>query len=354
MNEEIKNKIQKFEKDLRKYNIFNTFDRSGIFQIFFELNFECKEVKEFLDKQYKKEQYDFDSFFGKDHQRADHIYIVDIFKGVFKSPMNLRKKIVKFMNKNNIDVLPYKKDKIVLYCDGRSEFNGNNYGIHEILSILRDLKRERLNCEVVFMSPANIEILEVTHTDFKKYYFKKKLPYKMKQEEIDEYIKLIDKAHVQELDQTESKRKDELKVKEDEERFGKIEYSYLIKNNEPLIIDKSWKLSELTKILNGLSLSLSSKIRRYVASEDKFKTGEFKYNKQINNISNFFSLLKEYCMLNIDEDIRETRKRIENGEEVDNNKLDDVINNICNFTLTLKDLFFMDMNTYLKEKNYKF
>lgn len=355
MDKQTKNKIQNFEKMLRNYNVFNNVK---LFQTFFELNLECEELKEFVDNQYKKEAYNFDSFFGEEHQRNDEdkYYTEDIFKSVFKTPMNLRNKLVKFMNKNNIEILPYDKNTITLYCDGNSKLNGNCCKIHEILSVLRDIKKERLNCKVIFMPPSNKEMLETIHIDFKKYYFQKKMPYKMKQEEIDEYIKLIDRSYKQEeeLNQKELKRMDELKTKEDKQRFGKIQYIYKIKNNKPLIIDKFWKLLELSKLLNGLSLSLSSKVRTFVSSNKQYKIGEFKYKKQVDGISNFFSLLKTFSKLNIDEDIKEIRKRIENNEKIDNSKLDNVVNNVCSFTLTLKKLFFMDMDNYLKEKNYKF
>ena len=352
MDKQTKNKIQSFEKMLRNYNVFNNME---IFQTFFELNLECKELKEFVDNQYKKEEYLFDSFFGEEHQRNDDdkYYTEDIFKSVFKTPINLRNKIVKFMNKNNIDVLPYDKNTITLYCDGNSKLNGNSCEPYNILSILRNVKKERLNCKVIFMPPDNMKIFEIVHIDFKKYYFQKKLSYKMKQEEIDEYIKLIDRSYKQEeeLNQKELKRMDELRVKEDKQRFGKVQYIYKIKNNEPLIIDKFWILSELSKLLNGLSLSLSSKVRMSISSQKQYKTT---YKKQGDGISNFFSLLKEFSKLNVDEDIKEIRKGIENNEEIDDNKLDKVINNVCDFTLTLKNLFFMDMDHYLREKNYKF
>ncbi len=346
---ETKQKIQAFEKDLRQYNVFKNED---IYKTFFELNIENEDLREFIDTQYK--DYTFNFIFEKEYQRNDLDYVEDQFIGIFKTPITLRKKIVNFMNKNNINILPYEKNVLSLYCEGKVELNGLVRSIRKVLTFFRELNRERIPCRVTFIPPSNKKMFDVLHINFKKYYFQKKLPIRMKQEEIDEFTKLIDKSYSSQLSQKESLRMNELKKKEDEQRFGRIQYIYRIKNNEPRVIDKLWKLSDLEKLLNGLNHSLSSKIRSYITMQQKYKTGKFKGQKQIDGIVKYFSSIKDFIEKSISEDIVQIRETIKNCEDIDNDKIDGVINNICNFTLSLKDLFFMDIDDYLKKRSYTF
>ncbi|KKL62845.1 hypothetical protein LCGC14_2181160, partial [marine sediment metagenome] len=210
-------KIQDFEYELRSYNKFG---KKELFKTFFDLNLRNSNLKDFIDEQYSAKQYSFDLLFGKEHQREDLDYVMDIFEINFKTPITLRNKIIKFMKKSNISLIPIDNFSITLYCDGKAKLNDNYLNIFKIQDYLRNLKKERFECKVIFMPPENNneELLEVNHNDFKKYYFQKKNPVKMKQEEIDEFIKLIDVCQQRELTKEESEKYDFFKLEERKER----------------------------------------------------------------------------------------------------------------------------------------
>ncbi|KKL88293.1 hypothetical protein LCGC14_1926180 [marine sediment metagenome] len=340
-------KIQDFEYELRSYNKFG---KKELFKTFFDLNLRNSNLKDFIDEQYSAEQYSFDSLFGEEHQREDLDYVMDIFEINFKTPITLKNKIIKFMKKNNIELIPIDKFSITLYCEGKVKLNDNYLDIFKVLDYLRSLGKERFECKVIFMPPEddNKELLETNHNDFKRYYFQKKNPMKMKQEEIDEYIKLIDILQKRELNQEESEKYDLLKKKEDEERFGKITFTYKIKNKKPLIINKFWRLSELIKVLNGLVRSLSYRIRSHISTQKRNRNGELSFQKEIDGIISFFDSVKEFSNTETDNNIINIREMINNEEKINAEQLDIIINNICKFIVSLKDLFFINLNEIIK------
>ena len=343
----INKKIQEYEYELRKHNKFG---KKEIIKTFFYLNLKNSDFKDFIDKQYIGKEYSFDSLFGKEYQREDLDYAMDIFEFNFKTPITLRNKIIKFMKKNNIELIPIDKFSITLFCDGKVKLNDNYLDIFKVIDYLRSLEKERFECKIIFMPPKNdnIELLETCDNDFKKYYFRKKNPIKMKQEEISEFIKLIDISRKRKLNQEESEKYNILKKKEDEVRFSKTTFTYKIKNKKPLIINKSWKLSELIKVLNGLVRSLSYRIRSRISTQKRNRNGELSFQKEIDGIISFFDSVKEFSNTETDNNIINIREMINNEEKINAEQLDIIINNICKFVVSLKDLFFINLNEIIK------
>lgn len=345
----VKDKIQKYEKELRKYNKFT---KDSLYT-FFELN-QYESFKLFIDNQYKK-GYTFDSLFGKEYQREDLDYVGDIFKFNFKTPINLRNKILKFMKQNNIKILPYETHELILHCDGKVYLNNELVKPFFAISYFRDLKLNRIRVKVIFMSPSEMDSFDFIHTNFKKYYFNKKTPRKFKKEEIEEYEELIDKSYKTKLNQKELDRFKELEQIENEVRFGKVKYLYKLKDKKSLIIERDWAISEIVKILDGIRFSLNSEIRYIITSNEKYKKGgDYKYQDKVNNLCRFFDNLEKFEKLKIGDKIREIRDNITNNKTTNIQEIDRVIANISNFASNLEDLFFLDMDKFLETKKYKF
>jgi hypothetical protein len=362
----INEKIQKFELELRKHNAFTNRNRIQMFESFFDLSLNFDDFKLFIDNQYKNTGYSFDLHFKDESNRQDLDYVEDIFIFTFKTPITLRNKLLKYMKKNNIEMIPLEKTEIILFCDGKVILNGGETTPFPTINSLRDLKKDRIACKVTFMPPIKMVLFDLLHIDFKRHYFSKKMPYKMKKEDIKEYLKLIDKQYKEQttLTKREENRIEELSQLEQKEKTSKIEYVYKIDDNTPLIIiDRLWKFTDLEKILRGLWLSIPSKIRECLSSSLKYeRSGKYKSQKKIDGMITFFDKLESYSKMKIADNIRDIRNDIENNENIFDflqfdkyqNQLDQSIINISDFILELTNIFFLEMENLFEKKQYKF